>query len=59
MDQVITEVKTKRESPPVRTVGPEDYEMEECLARLKKWQKECLLAPHGMDRFIARPEEKK
>jgi hypothetical protein len=26
-------------------------EMEECLAKLKVWQTENLMAPHGMDRF--------
>jgi hypothetical protein len=29
----------------------EDREMEECLAKLKVWQTENLMAPHGMDRF--------
>jgi hypothetical protein len=33
-----------------------DREMRECLTRLKVWQTENLLAPHGMDKFA---EEKK
>lgn len=33
-----------------------DREMMECLAGLKVWQTENLLAPHGMDKFA---EEKK
>ena len=33
-----------------------DREMMECLTRLKVWQTENLLAPHGMDKFA---EEKK
>jgi hypothetical protein len=30
----------------------DDREMEECLAKLKVWQTENLMAPHGMDRFV-------
>jgi hypothetical protein len=30
----------------------EDREMEECLAKLRVWQTENLMAPHGMDRFV-------
>jgi hypothetical protein len=29
----------------------EDREMKECLVRLKAWQTENLMAPHGLDRF--------
>ncbi len=29
----------------------EEREMRECLVRLKAWQTENLMAPHGMDRF--------
>jgi len=31
-----------------------DREMEECLAKLKVWQTENLMAPHGMDRFVGK-----
>jgi hypothetical protein len=51
MEQLIREERTKKERQPERTRQPEDCEMEECLARLKKWQAENLMAPHGMDRF--------
>ncbi len=30
-----------------------DLEMEECLSKLKVWQTENLMAPHGMDRFVS------
>ena len=28
-----------------------DYEMQECLAKLRVWMTENLMAPHGMDKF--------
>lgn len=40
----------------VRSENSVDREMMECLTRLKVWQTENLLAPHGMDKFA---EEKK
>lgn len=40
----------------VRPENDVDREMRECLTRLKVWQTENLLAPHGMDKFV---EEKK
>ena len=30
-----------------------DLEMEECLAKLKVWETENLMAPRGMDRFVS------
>jgi hypothetical protein len=34
-----------------RDLGDVGREMKECLVRLKAWQTENLMAPHGMDRF--------
>jgi hypothetical protein len=42
----LTDLKVRRASR-----RDEDREMEECLAKLKVWQTENLMAPHGMDRF--------
>jgi len=40
----------------VRPKNDVDQEMRECLTRLKVWQTENLMAPHGMNKFA---EEKK
>ncbi len=53
MKEVITESRTRVQRT-LATGGQEednDHEMHECLARLKVWQIENLMAPKGMDRF--------
>ena len=58
--QVITSENERTERKDLKgKVRPEndvDREMRECLTRLKVWQTENLMAPHGMDKFA---EEKK
>ena len=58
--QVITSENERTERKDLKgKVRPEndvDREMRECLTRLKVWQTENLMAPHGMDEFA---EEKK
>ena len=55
MNELITETKTvsKMDSPKAHEIEEDiDREMYECLAKLKVWQIENLMAPHGMDRFV-------
>jgi hypothetical protein len=59
MEQVIREERVKRDRRSGRTSQPENREMMECLEKLKAWQTENLMAPHGMDKFTKRPEEKR
>ncbi len=50
MEKMISEKPSQRVRQR-RTGDDEDREMKECLARLKVWQTENLMAPYGMDRF--------
>ncbi len=55
MNELITETRTV-----ARIASADAHEIEEdtdremyvCLAKLKVWQFENLMAPHGMDRFV-------
>jgi hypothetical protein len=53
--QIITSenklTKKKHFKGKVRTENDVHREMRECLTRLKVWQTENLMAPHGMDRY--------
>jgi hypothetical protein len=54
MEELIIETGktvTSARSGASQTGEDSDREMNECLARLKVWQTENLMAPHGMDRF--------
>lgn len=53
--QVITSenkiIERKHLKSKVQAENDVDREMRECLTRLKVWQTENLIAPHGMDRY--------
>ena len=49
-DSRVSEEQRSNKSNPENEI---DLEMEECLSRLKEWQTENLMAPHGMDRFVS------
>jgi len=52
MKVIISErLSRKVQQKRTRDYEDEDREMKECLVRLKAWQTENLMAPHGLDRF--------
>ena len=54
MQEITSENRETQRKHPKSKVQQEkdvDGEMRECLTRLKVWQTENLLAPHGMDKF--------
>ncbi len=54
MEIIITENRRTRRAQVKSKVQQEndlEREMMACLGRLKEWQTENLMAPHGMDRF--------
>ena len=55
MNELIIETKTVAKIALAKAHEIEedtDREMHECLAKLKVWQLENLMAPHGMGRFV-------
>ncbi len=58
MEEIISEKPSQRVRQR-RTGDDEDREMKECLARLKVWQTENLMAPYGMDWFAKSSRETK
>jgi hypothetical protein len=47
----IRELNGKFSSIKSRSGGDDGREMRECLERLRVWQTEILMTPHGMDTF--------
>ncbi len=56
MEEIISEKPSQRVRQK-RTEDDEDREMKECLARLKVWQTENLMAPYGI--LPNHPEKRK